>query len=554
MGSFKEILSRRVSRRGFINLAGFAATSFVVSRALGCEAGVTEEPKPTPRPTFPDSTPTKARLTPIEATPTPEIINLSGVNLTAEFLTTGLTGIGGATEINWPEAKETIKGTLSEHFDYTLRNWGEAGKFEDLAKDPVLALKYLLSFGQAGAFVSTTFTPERMFPKLADLRFFRTTLETLPEKKKEEGVKGSLPEELLIRQGTHLTIVGSYEEKDIKWYLTSFDEGFDRAQKGMLPREVPRQFFSLVPEAELKNLLIQNNLLLLEGKISFKDEKGRNYFWQVNTIEKNFFETLKKETGRFWVDQRPDGNWYEDPVVPYPPESLIGDKQYQVIKTKEGKILAQDPEGKTLAEAKFNEKTKKWEWELSRVSIPEVISKETAQFVTWSPEKIDQAIQESWQKGEFKTVINFDIRRGGEIRKVYQSWLKEETLVIFLPEGEVFTFISPQSENIYGASVGKIIGAVTIRKGDGEMGIEYVFPSNGEVLVRRGQRVGVGDPIFKAKFIPDSAEQKRFEISYGLKSTMLMAFVDPISRKEISVQPEHLLTDERGRLVTFNFN
>lgn len=292
------------------------------------------------------------------ATPTPETINLPAVNLTNEFLTKGLTGIGAGEEID--SSLET-KGTLGGYFSEVQAMWRQgAAKFEDIAKNPVLALKFLVGFGQSGGFENSTYALEKTFPQLKDLRFFRSTLEKMPESAKETVLTVALPGELKLRAGTHLTIIGTYQEKEMNWVLASFDEGFDRSYEGVVAREVPRQFFALLSQETVTKLLGENKVSFSKGQIVFKDE-GKTYRWTANAIVKDLFEAFKKEAGIFFADQKPDGKWYFNPIVSYPPKELVGEN-YQVKRTEEGKIVAQDGAGKEIAQASYNDKEHEWEW------------------------------------------------------------------------------------------------------------------------------------------------------------------------------------------------
>ncbi|MBU1031560.1 hypothetical protein KKE03_01395, partial [Patescibacteria group bacterium] len=192
----------------------------------------------------------------------------------------------------------------------------------------------------------------------------------------------------------------------------------------------------------------------------------------------------------------------------------------------------------------------------TKVPVPEDnISKETAQFAEWSPQKVDQALHEAWEKGEFKTVINWDVNREGwELKKIKAPWIKQgppETLALFLPEGEVFTFSSPLTERVYAANTLKEQSYIEIRKDNNHIGISYGFSPNGELFFKGGPNLEinptpkVGEPIFRLQFESDSPQQKIFETASGIKGVgVFIDFIDPIAKTYRGVQPKDFLTDE----------
>ncbi|MFH1535717.1 MAG: hypothetical protein ABIC96_01415, partial [Patescibacteria group bacterium] len=201
----------------------------------------------------------------------------------------------------------------------------------------------------------------------------------------------------------------------------------------------------------------------------------------------------------------------------------------------------------------------------TKVPIPEDnISKETAQFVEWSPQKVDQTLHEAWEKGEFKTVINWDVNREGwELKKIKAPWIKQgppETLALFLPEGEVFDFLSPLTERVYGANIGKEEGGITLRKDNDHIGISYGFSPTAELFFKGGPNLEinptpkVGESIFRLRFVANSKEQKIFEGPYAEGVAVVTAFIDPVAKKYVGIRIEHFLTDEKGRLVVLNPN
>ncbi|MFH1535718.1 MAG: hypothetical protein ABIC96_01420 [Patescibacteria group bacterium] len=191
----------------------------------------------------------------------------------------------------------------------------------------------------------------------------------------------------------------------------------------------------------------------------------------------------------------------------------------------------------------------------TKVPIPEDnISKETAQFVEWSPQKVDQTLHEAWEKGEFKTVINWDVNKGGwELKKMANPYdsIHGSSLVLFLPEGEIFTFYSVRTGEIYGAGSASSLSYIDVKSG--EYRVQQVFPLNGEVLVKIDPKIKVGDQIFRLRFIPDSPEQKKFETKVAKGAAVDTAFPDKTVKGNYRyLQLEHLLTDEQGRLVVLN--
>ena len=198
---------------------------------------------------------------------------------------------------------------------------------EFFGKDPVVALKALLSKRQADD------DDEKII-------FYRQRLETLPANTDFERPDG-WPLNMIWRQGMNLTVIGLTE--DHQKAAVSFDEGFNR-EKGWA-RKIPKQYFAIVPI----NVLKENEI---------DPDKST-----INTLDCALFDRLVVAAGALWLDQKADGSWYENPVVPYPPFELTGPYGGIMI-NEEGQIVALSLDNtKSIAEAKYDDKMHQWAWE-----------------------------------------------------------------------------------------------------------------------------------------------------------------------------------------------
>jgi len=143
----KEREEKKITRRQF--LAGSAA---LVGSALLSGCGPAKESSPTQQPSPQTETKPSPTLSPTleqpspqpptpEISPTVEMVNISGVSLTEDYLKEAFAGVGGEEQI---DQKTTV---VSFGEDYVSASWGKEIGFAGLSEDPIASLKYMVSLG-----------------------------------------------------------------------------------------------------------------------------------------------------------------------------------------------------------------------------------------------------------------------------------------------------------------------------------------------------------------------------------------------------------------------
>lgn len=191
---------------------------------------------------------------------------------------------------------------------------------------------------------------------------------------------------------------------------------------------------------------------------------------------------------------------------------------------------------------------------LEATPLPRVISEETAQFVTWSAQRIQEETSVARKRGEVKIALPFDPKEGGELRFVWSPRLKQELSLIFLPPEKDITFYSflEGKADVLTTSAGFAQGRqvkvliVGIETDDLRLGFEI---PNGQALVKRGSETKAGEPIFTARFVPGSAEQELQDVGTDVPGSAVTVSYKGSSGKYIGLRTENLLRDEEGRFV-----
>lgn len=355
---------REIDRSTLLKVLGRTALGLSLT-LVGC--GPKEEPTPTraatatptevpPTPTLvPTATPTEVLPTPTGTplpgeTPKPREIVFSGIELNHRFLTQGFEGIGDLE---------------ADDLNYISSAWNEQIETKELVQDSATALKFLVAWGTRGGYDGTPYQPGEIFPQLSGLSLFRFGLPQLPDGKKYQTTIEGHPDGMIIREGTHLTIVGEYPTESKRWTVVAFDEGFDRNQEGIKPRTPPRVYFAIIPSLEKLINLVPDLSYTVEG-IKFTDKEEKACCLEVNTIAPELAESLEKDVGLLWMDQKDDSSWYQNPVVPYPGQEIVEGKEVWLAGVIEGvPTLLEPKEGgeESFAKAVYDEKTQEWQWQ-----------------------------------------------------------------------------------------------------------------------------------------------------------------------------------------------
>ncbi|MCL4387421.1 hypothetical protein M1307_03445 [Patescibacteria group bacterium] len=386
-----------------------------------------------------------------------------------------------------------------------------------------------------------------------EMRLYRAKLNNFSGGTKEIKLKGSYPSEMVLRQGTDITVVGLTPEGKA---IVSFDEGFKRGGSDMAPRSEPKLYFVVMPyeakdakpgETSVENLFIENNLVFKDGKISFqKVQGGKTYTWTPNRIDAKMVEALREEAGILWVDKSKDGKFITNPIVPEPSKELVGDK-YEVKQDENGDVIAIDGSGKKLAIAKWSEVKEEWEWGPAIPPTPTVLPTPTATKV---PE------MKPYETKTYSGTANTESKLLNEsnISSFYSFVTKEEAQKLAREQdGKLLFPLSPKGQFSMGEYTmnwdgSKIIVAYSsnldiIAPFDGTVevspngvrvksnkkgpdGSYYVatfgaYESNLEINLKTGDQAKTGEKMFKflgskpAKIDGDMAEANRFTFDIG---------------------------------------
>jgi hypothetical protein len=408
----------KMPRRSFLKGLAATAAGAMLSACRVPEQQPTqpnhEPPKDLPKPTEapfasgPGSPGEAPTLSPSPENTAENITNLPSTVLSQELLL-GLAIGGGTAEDEivslTPEPPVETTTTFGDLLEFTGKNWNRELTPEDF-KDPVVAVKYLLSLGEHGGFEDTTYNPEQVYPMLENLRFFRCLLPEFPGNAGSiSGGEETYPRDLVMRKGTAMTVVGSYtDEEGGKRAVVSFTEGFDRSRITQPKLSTQRMYFADIPETSSENssisleqLLSQlDNVSYEDGKIKFSDTEDTQYAWEINKIDSDLLKQIQEDAGKFWIDRKPDSNLYENPVV----KDLSEDQKQQYGKLEIRKNdrglweywgqKAENGEIELLYTPIYNFESKDWSW-LEIPSLPEWIIPVSNAEIRYNPQK------ESWE-------------------------------------------------------------------------------------------------------------------------------------------------------------
>ena len=443
-------------RRNFLKTAvQVAAGGALSSLGAGCgstptevkPAELTPVPEATKEPTLTPprlseilSTPTSAPIVTPDVRPTvsPEAIVFPQTEITAELFKQGFANIGEPEETidlskmatPTPGEAETVTWKIIE--GYTSLAWDEQIALADLAQDELKAAQVVIALG-ARAGVEGFYRPAGVLPQFGDLTLLRLTLNQLPNNQDFlEAELNASPNNLIIRKGTHMTVLGLWADESGRWATVAIDEGFNREEQGIAPRDVPRHFLAVIPQnlpPEAEGLSLERLINAVPGRTYQNGvveyvEQDKVYHQELNVVEPTLAKKLERKAGALFMDRKEDGFWYENPIVPYPPaetqsihtvksgETLskiaqeYGLTQEEILKanpeitdpskinvgqeltilipgftnywgpteTEDGRIvILSADQTKELAEAVYDEANKEWKWQTTAVAEPTVV-------------------------------------------------------------------------------------------------------------------------------------------------------------------------------------
>lgn len=366
---------RKYTRREALKFGGKALGLILLAACnpVGTAQKILETPAPIVSPTSTPLPPTRQ--------PTAEALPQSTV-VSSDFLVNGLSALGGENALSVPTAApggiRTETKTGYDLFSYASKVWDETVSGNTIG-DPVSALKFVLAYSEMTG-IEGKIDVSRTFSQLP-LTLGRITIGNLPNNAPFEAIINASPKNLAVRKNTHMTIVGTYTNESGRWVTVAFDD-FGRQDKD----KNPRLFLASLPLTLENPLTGQTSLVDLlktnggdydssTGVITLPDGRGGKQKIGLNTIETNRFihpeslsRKIDKAVGAYFVDtlgKNPDGTLilHPKPVVPYPPEDLVGPSYRLAQMEKDGTIVAYETNTNTIkATASYNKATNSWEW------------------------------------------------------------------------------------------------------------------------------------------------------------------------------------------------
>lgn len=430
----RDILKAAVAGGIALGLAGCGATPESKASPTPNSPEPTQVPSETPPPLseiLSSPTPKPPEPTPdLRPTISPEAIPYPQVEITADLLKQGFYAIGDGnrdqtvdlSKVATPTPTETKIVSWGTIEGYTSAAWDEKIELPELSQDEIKAAQAIIALvAQAGV---EGFGRPGELAQLEGMALPRLAIDRLPGNVDfyETKVNG-VPTDMMVRKGTHLTVLGVVGDEAV----VAFDESIKREGSGITPRDVPRQYFTVMPVKgggiSLENLIsAAPGWTCSNGVIEHIDEQGKVHHQELNVVEQSLAEKIKRKAGAMFVDSKANGDWYENPIVPYPPaesqsthivasgETLSKIAEQYNVNVQE--VLANNPEitdassivvgqeikikvpgytdymgplksgnriviltsdqTRELAEAIYNEQTKQWEWKAIAVAEPTV--------------------------------------------------------------------------------------------------------------------------------------------------------------------------------------
>ncbi len=374
----------KLSRREFLKTAGAVGGSLVVSGLVeACSKAITQAPTAIPivRPTdtltnspFPSPTATIAATETPKPPETP--IPPKPVTITTNLLTSGLTGIGGGNEeAPIPIPTSTSGGGTQKEvpfidtYGYTQNAWlwDDKSKATDISKDPIKALQYFIALTEMSV-VEGGIDFQKLFPKLASpLVFEKMTVNTLPGGNTISAKINAQPQGLEINKMTHMIVVGRYTDRSAgNQVIIAFDD-FNRSKIAS-----PRLTLAVLPETidpstsavtSFQDMLKQNGWDYDWAKGVITLPKGKQLL--INQIDnvtgQSFADQISDAAGALYVNKRPDGGIYFNPVVPYPTK-VLRDKAVSGYAIQNSQPVGLDLNNKPVAQASYDAGSDTWSW------------------------------------------------------------------------------------------------------------------------------------------------------------------------------------------------
>lgn len=288
-----------------------------------------------------------------------------------------------------PEGKiETQEKEWTELLDYSEKAWNEEIKFEDLSRDPIKALKFILSYVEWTG-IEGSIDLSKTFSRLP-LTLSRVKISNLPNGQEYEAILNAFPQKLTIRKNTYMTTLGTFGSPSGPGAVVAFDD-FIRAPN---PDNIPRMFLGIIPitlapeqkdpgETSLEDILALNGGNYNEGNITLPSgEKIKG-----NSIESNFAnKEILNALGAYFLDIDPlsrEKKLHPDPVIQFPPEEiskLAEGGQYTIEQLPDGRVIAKDPIGNIFTRAKYYLWEKSWKWKTGEEDLKYSLSELAGAF------------------------------------------------------------------------------------------------------------------------------------------------------------------------------
>ena len=193
------------------------------------------------------------------------------------------------------------------------------------------------------------------------------TVSTLPEGNTIIAKINAQPQGLEINKMTHMTVVGRYTDVSTgNQVIVAFDD-FNRSKIAS-----PRLTLAVIPETtdpstsavtSFQDMLKQNNWDYdwKTGTITLPNGKQLLINQIDNVTGQSFAEKISDATGALYVNKRPDGGIYFNPVIPYPAKALR-DKAVSGYTIQNGQPVGLDLNNNPNIQASYDAGSDTWNW------------------------------------------------------------------------------------------------------------------------------------------------------------------------------------------------
>lgn len=356
----EEFLHAPISRRKFLRLGGAVLSAAMIAQACG-----TPNPVTTPK--------TEVHPSAEILTPSPESTKPLPQTLSGETFSKAFSSYSDTTEINIGSKKITIKDLAS----YGSQAWNDNNLNSfSISMDTVEGLKLAISASEMQGATGTV-DYSKIFNGLA-LELPRFSIKTLLNEQNAETYAGVFPQNLTLREGMDMTVVGIDSKESA---IVAFSDTLRKPDKS------PTIYFASLPVDAPSGQMSFGEFLARNG--ASYDTQNHSILYTdsgktlpIYIIEDKLSQSLENTVGSYFIDLDPlrknkdrSQALTEYPVVAPLPSNLSGDKLTQL---KDGRVVVVDANNNPLARARFSFSEGYYDWATDPESLKDFTIREIA--------------------------------------------------------------------------------------------------------------------------------------------------------------------------------